>query len=236
MPEGRMPNFSFQSSVLGCADAFILIVDTSYYREYNTWVEKLSKGFENIPVICWIDRSREKETIKDWKKQTIKDLRRQSKLQNKLQDMKEVETDFKKNSRTSHGLNIYSRSFPIVDYVELVDKIKSNFGDETPIFNLDSTGLPRRYGSSHSNLQPDNLKYQQLFETSIQACVKLQKEKGVNKKVQLNKKQDMTPKPQNFDLFGSDEILKKPTVPSHSFFSGLSKLFSFGNSSKVVKA
>jgi len=101
----------------------------------------------------------------------------------------------------------------------------------------------KRYSNQLIDPDQDYSKIRELFETSIQTCLKLQNEKGINKTVQENKKKQVRGKSKGgrFYLDEEDEKeVEQEDVPKKktptSFFSTLSKVFSFGSQPSKVKA
>lgn len=247
MPEGRMPNYALQKITLSCADAFLLILDTCGYRSSH-WIEEL-KTYENVPVVCWIDRSREAESIASYQQNTIKSLKRQYAVQASLQANKDSEGTADKIHRESRQLYNYAQHYPVMDYEEMVKEIKTVLGPETPIYNFDSTGVPHIYDSYN---QPETVtqtvkrevtEIRAIFETSIKMCVQLQKEKGVNPKVLENKqKNTKIERLSRFWDLADEEVKPKEKVTKEKakgttgLLSTISKFFSFGTNSKTVKA
>ena len=138
MPEGRMPNRSLQNAILKCADVFILSLDTTDIWSGEDWMDTLSK-FE-VPVLCWVDRSREEQCIQAYKKQTMKSLLRQYKTQTKLEVSRNDENSSAVN-KDARSLYSYTPSWPVKDYDTLVNEIKISLGADTPIFGFDPTDL-----------------------------------------------------------------------------------------------
>eukprot|EP01099_Mayorella_cantabrigiensis_P005639 TRINITY_DN457_c0_g2_i3.p1 TRINITY_DN457_c0_g2~~TRINITY_DN457_c0_g2_i3.p1 ORF type:complete len:297 (+),score=73.54 TRINITY_DN457_c0_g2_i3:86-976(+) len=235
VPEGRLPNYSLQEAVLGCADAFILLLDTCGTDDTRYWCEKLSKC--QVPVVCWIERHREEEYIREYKKQTMNRLLGRYQAQTKLELSKEKETTTVE--RDSYGLCDFFSDHLVMDYNTMVNKIKSSFGEHTPIFSFDPTGLPS-YGEE-SKEKKDLGPVKELFEKTVQECLRLQKERGVNQQVLENKKKRaQIYRPASRWEWGvgneEDEEKAKKEKKTGDLFSGISKFFNFGSGSNPVKA
>eukprot|EP01099_Mayorella_cantabrigiensis_P005638 TRINITY_DN457_c0_g2_i2.p1 TRINITY_DN457_c0_g2~~TRINITY_DN457_c0_g2_i2.p1 ORF type:complete len:194 (+),score=43.82 TRINITY_DN457_c0_g2_i2:190-771(+) len=183
MPAGRMTNYSFQKAILPCADAFILVLDTCVSHLTNRWTRVLAEC--QVPVMCWIERTQEERVIANYKKLKMKYLLRLSCTREKLKNSKETGSNV---GGISSDLRGYFPCWPVKDYDTLVSEIKTALGDDTLIFSFDSTGLPH-FGREPKE-KKDLVPVKELFERTIQECLRIQKERGVNQKVLENKKKN----------------------------------------------
>jgi len=234
-PSGRMANFSLQKTILDCADVYLILIQTcGWASATERWINTLSS--KNVPVVVCIERTDEERAIQEYKKETVKNLMRLYKVQNNVSGMKNTENSIV--NKEYRSLYNYVRPYPVQDYDQLVTSIKTAFGESTSIYDLDTTGLPH-WSQEPKNPQKSLAPLQELFKLVVEEAAKLQKERGVNETVGLNKKKNQQINPNyGWRGFHEEEEQIAPVKKSRSsFFSGVTKLLSFmgGSKSTAIK-
>lgn len=227
---------------LGCADAFILLLDTCGYLGRPLWIKKLKEY--QVPVVCLIERINEEQCIEEYKQDTKNSLLRQARTQTKLEASKEAENN--SVQKLSRNLYYYTSSWPVKDYNSIVEKIKTSFGEDTPIFSFDSTCLHRL--ENEGELKKDFSSVKELFDKTVQELVRVQKERGMNQKVFENKQKNKKIETKSLRwafLEPNEEEEKVKEVPQEKpkenadqprILTWFAKYFGFGSNSKTVKA
>jgi len=232
-PGGRMANYTLQKEILGCADFFLILFNTcSWVYSTQRWISTVQKT-PDVPVVCWIERSGEEKAIQDYKKQTAQNMMKLYKTQNKLSAMK----NDKHVSNRFESLYHYVIPYPVQDSESIVTSIKTAFGESTSIQEFDSTCLPH-WGSTPTEPEKSLVALQELFKGLIEEASRVQKERGVNQTVQLNKKKNQMIRPSRSAMyFGGREVQMTEVKASRfsSFFSCFSKVFSVSKQVIVAK-